>query len=125
MLFRIGILASLATASSLLCFAQPVSAQYSKICATNNGGYVAEYKLDLGGISTGFNSGTAIGATKCYTGADAYGSNTVPANSTFKLYTKAQGGETITCVPDELAYSATGGTKQYTSRGTTDNVTCH
>jgi hypothetical protein len=128
MQFRIAILASLATASSLLGFVQPASAQYSKVCATNTGAYVAQYKLTLGtdksSRDTGYSSGTGAGAQKCYTAADAWGSTAVPANSVFTLNAKAKGGTDTNCKPSAQSYSATGGTINYKSSGTTTNVTC-
>ncbi len=124
MQFRIAILASLATASSLLGFVQPASAQYSKVCATNTGAYVAQYKLTLGGKDKGYSSGTGAGAQKCYTAADAWGSTAVPANSVFTLNAKAKGGTDTNCKPSQQTYSATGGTINYKSSGTTTNVTC-
>jgi len=124
MQIQIAILASLATASSLLGFAQPASAQYSKVCAKNNGAYVAQYKLTLGGRDTGFSGGTSAGFTKCYEASDAWGSTPVPAKSNFTLRVKAKGGYEKNCSPENQVYSATGGTMNYQSGGTTLNVNC-
>jgi hypothetical protein len=120
----ISLFASLATASSLLGFAQPASADYSKVCAKNNGAYVAQYKLTLGSRDTGFSGGTSAGFTKCYEASDAWGSTPVPANQTFTLRVKAKGGYEKDCSPTQQKYSATGGTMNYKSGGTTLNVNC-
>lgn len=120
----ISLFASLATASSLLGLVQPASAQYSQVCGKNNGAYVAQYKLTVGGRDTGFSGGTSAGFTKCYSASDAWGTNPVPANSTFTLRVKAKGGYEKNCSPESQKYSATGGTMTYKSGGTTLNVNC-
>ena len=116
--------ASLAAASSLLGFIQPVSAQYSKVCAKNTGAYVAQYNLTIGGRSTGYNEGTGAGATKCYKAEDAWGMTAVPAQAQFTLNAKAKGGKSTDCTPYQQVYSPTGGTINYKSSGTTTNVSC-
>ena len=128
---RFYVFASFVAASSLLGLADPASAGDGKICGKNEGGYVAEYKVDFTddkGIttSTGFNRGTALGAKKCYKASDAYGNNNIPKNLKFTMTVKAQGGTgwPESCTPSNQPYSATGSTITYKSSGTTSNVTC-
>ena len=130
---RFYVFASFVAASSLLGLADPASAGDGKICGKNEGGYVAEYKVDFTddkGIttSTGFNQGTALGAKKCYKASDAYGNNDIPKNLTFTMTVTAQGGAGTgkykNCKPSNQLYSATGSTITYKSSGTSSNVTC-
>ena len=130
---RFYVFASFVAASSLLGLADPASAGDGKICGKNEGGYVAEYKVDFTddkGVttSTGYNQGTAFGAKKCYKASDAYGNNDIPKNLRFTMSVTAQGGTGTgkydTCTPSNQLYSATGSTITYKSSGTTTNVTC-
>ena len=130
---RFYVFASFVAASSLLGLADPASAGDGKICGKNEGGYVAEYKVDFTddkGVttSTGYNQGTAFGAKKCYKASDAYGNNVIPKNLRFTMSVTAQGGTGAgkydTCTPSNQLYSATGSTITYKSSGTTTNVTC-
>ena len=131
---RFYVFASFVAASSLLGLADPASAGDGKICGKNEGGYVAEYKVDFTddkGVttSTGYNQGTAFGAKKCYKASDAYGNNVIPKNLRFTMSVTAQGGtgagKYVTCTPSNQLYSATGSTITYKSFGTTSNVSCH
>ena len=131
---RFYVFASFVAASSLLGLADPASAGDGKICGKNEGGYVAEYKVDFTddkGVttSTGYNQGTAYGAKKCYKASDAYGNNVIPKNLRFTMSVTAQGGTGTgkydTCTPSNQLYSATGSTITYKSFGTTSNVSCH
>ena len=131
---RFYVFASFVAASSLLGLADPASAGDGKICGKNEGGYVAEYKVDFTddkGVttSTGYNQGTAFGAKKCYKASDAYGYNVIPKNLRFTMSVTAQGGTGAgkydTCTPSNQLYSATGSTITYKSFGTTSNVSCH
>ena len=131
---RFYVFASFVAASSLLGLADPASAGDGKNCGKNEGGYVAEYKVDFTddkGVttSTGYNQGTAFGAKKCYKASDAYGNNDIPKNLRFTMTVTAQGGTGAgkydTCTPSNQLYSATGSTITYKSFGTTSNVSCH
>ena len=122
---KTSLFTSLTALFGLLGITNPVLADYSKVCGLNNGYYVAEFKLDINGYSSGWNAGTAAGQEKCYTAKDVFGQNPLPEKMTFTLKAKAQGGETTTCRPDNQPFSTSvNKTANFKSAGTTANVTC-